>query len=108
MAVLNSKEKLIREAAKSNDTFLYSVFKRFYDHFRAEKNTKRKVYDDCRNIDFLYCQDHSGLTFEQIADFVLNMALSTLEDRRALYVSIFYFYFEDEQAKREIASTSNL
>lgn len=105
MALLNSKEKLIQEAAKGNNAFLYSVFKRFYTHFEAESNTNKKAYDDCKIIDYLYRQNHKGKTFQNIAAKNFHMGLSTLEDRRLLYISIFYFYLEDEKAKSEVAFT---
>ncbi len=105
MAVLNSKEKLIQQAAQGNNLFLKSVYKKFETYFKAECSTDRKVYDDYTYINYLYCQDHKNKTFDKIARDVFGISVSTLEDRRAFYIQIFYFYLENEQAESEAAIT---
>lgn len=107
MAQLNLKEKLIREAAKGKDPFLSLVYKRFVNHFKAESHTPKKVHNDCFYIDYLYRQNHNGKTFKKIADDIFHIGLSTLEERRAIYVSIFYFYLADEQKLQDAAVTKN-
>ena len=107
MATLKKKKKLICKAAEGNDPFLGLVFKRLLNHFRAENNAHEKSHDDCFYIKFLYGKNHKGKSFQYIADNIFYIGLSTLEERRQIYISIFYFYLEIEREEYEAAMTKN-
>lgn len=104
MAILNTKEKLICRAAQKDDSYLHAVFKRFYLHFQAESETEPTMYDDCYYINFLYCNNHKTLSFNNIASR-FHISLSALEDRRKKYIHIFYFYLKSLNAESEAALT---
>ncbi len=109
MASFKRKEQLIQEAASGNDAYLKWVYDRFYMHYKAESHTQNnKSYDDCRFIEFLYTKNHKGKSFKAICDKYLFTSVSTLEARRKEYVSIFYFYLENEKAIFDAAFASNL
>lgn len=105
MATLNTREKLIRNAATGNSPTLYSVYKVFYTHFEAECSVGKKLYDDCMYINYLYCQNHRDKTYENIAGEIFHISVSTLESRRKQYIGIFDFYLKKAQAESEAAPT---
>ena len=101
MAVLNAKEKIIRNAAQSDDPFLHGVFERLLSFYKDLSHYQD--YDDTEIIIYLYCGNHKGQTYQRIAK-ILNIGTSTLEDRRKKIVKMF-FYFMDE-ANAEIFKAS--
>lgn len=93
MAGLNKNEKLICEAAKSRNAILRQAFALTASFLKADGLLKNDD-SDYRYFEYLYTVNHKAKTFYNIATKVFNTSVSTLEDRRKEFVTVFNFYFD--------------
>lgn len=101
MAVLNKKEKIILNAAQSNDLFLHGVFENLLSFYKALSHYLGSVDYDV--LVYLYCRNHKKQTFQCIADN-LHISVSCLEEKRAKIVEMFFYFMAEANAESIKAS----
>lgn len=99
MAALNKTENLIRKARCSDDPVLRLAYELTEMYFKARAELENKKRDDYEYFVYLYSKNHASFTFDHIAKYELFTSVSTLEDRRELFVKTFLHFKNTAQEK---------